>query len=213
MVGEGWATRASPTTRGVYRRNAPIHGLVTIPALPSPAAHPWTPAACFYQSQPCTVPLSAQLNMKPHTIAPSYSSRRCPQAGRQTCLLLRALLRSKVFAPLKAQFLCLFLPSGFHRAFTFSALKLSSSRHVEPGTPDGTLHVPTTIERIVVLGLPPAKKGYKAVVQSGTGASREVPVEAGPANMVAGPQYDNAFVVRKPDLPVAEDWTLQLVAL
>lgn len=129
--------------------------------------------------------------------------------------MLRTFLHSSFFlAPLKFPFSGPLLPSSFHlRAFTFSALKLSSSRHVEPGTPDGTLHVPTTIERIVVLGLPTAKKGYKAVVQSGTAASREVPVEAGPANMVAGPQYDNAFVVRKPDLPVAEDWTLQLVAL
>ncbi len=84
----------------------------------------------------------------------------------------------------------------FHRALTLSAVKLSSSRHVAPGTADVTLRVAPIVERVAVLGLPPAKKGYKAGAFFGTAASRECPCRGvGPPYMVAGPHYDSACFV------------------
>ncbi|KXZ56930.1 hypothetical protein GPECTOR_1g839 [Gonium pectorale] len=94
-----------------------------------------------------------------------------------------------------------------HRSFSFSNLKLTSSVHVEPGVPDGTLTVPTTIERVVFLGLPPSRRGYKALI----GGKRSEPLEAGPLSMVAAPGSEHALVLRKPDLPVSHDWVIEIV--
>lgn len=103
-------------------------------------------------------------------------------------------------------------PSPTRRDFKFSGNKLTSTKHVEPGVPDGTLTVPTTIERVVFLGLPAAKKGYKAVISDGvSGAKHTVALEAGPLSMAAAPDSTQALVLRKPDLPVSHDWTVEIV--
>ncbi|GIL86778.1 hypothetical protein Vretimale_15637 [Volvox reticuliferus] len=95
-----------------------------------------------------------------------------------------------------------------HRDFTFKSLKLSSTVHAELGVPNGTLTVPTTIDRVVFLGLPSSKRGYKALI----GGKHAALLETGPLTMLA-PQHENAVVLRKPGLPVSYDWQVEIVAL
>ncbi|GFR40498.1 hypothetical protein Agub_g1066 [Astrephomene gubernaculifera] len=99
-----------------------------------------------------------------------------------------------------------------HRRFVFRSMKLVSSAQQVPagGVPEGTLTLPVSIERVVFLGLPPSRRGYKAVV----GGSRQaVPLEAGPLSLVAAPGAEAALVLRKPDLPVSHDWEVEIVAV
>ncbi|GLI69804.1 hypothetical protein VaNZ11_014505 [Volvox africanus] len=95
-----------------------------------------------------------------------------------------------------------------HRDFTFKSLKLTSTVRLESGVPNGTLTVPTTIERVVFLGLPSLKRGYKALI----GGKHAVQLETGPLTMLA-PHHENAVVLRKPGLPVTYDWQVEIVAL
>ncbi len=102
--------------------------------------------------------------------------------------------------------------SYVHRQFTFSKGVLSnkaadSSTAVMP-LKAGKLSLPNTIERIVVMGLSGKESSWKAL-QKGSGG-RHIEVESGPLNRATG-MPDAAVVIRKPELLVEQDWSLQLV--
>jgi len=91
------------------------------------------------------------------------------------------------------------------RRFTFSKGRLACT---SAGAGGGDFATAVAVERVVLLGLEGG--AWKASVE-GTGAA--VAVEAGhaslgPAAPGAAPQ---AMILRKPDLPVAADWAIQLV--
>lgn len=71
------------------------------------------------------------------------------------------------------------------------------------------LSVPNTIERIAILGLKQPPSSYKALFKGALG--QHLQVEAGPLVNQAGVP-DSALVIRKPDLPVGSNWSVQLVS-
>ena len=102
--------------------------------------------------------------------------------------------------------------SYLHRQFTFSKGYLTNvaaddSSSVIP-IKAGKLSLPNTIERIVVLGLEHSRSGWKALYKGAAG--QHIDVEVGPLSRAAG-LPDTAVVIRKPDLPVEQNWSLQLV--
>lgn len=103
--------------------------------------------------------------------------------------------------------------SYLHRQFTFSKGYLTNvaaddSSSVMP-VKAGKLSLPNTIERIVVLGLEHSRSGWKALYKGAAG--QHIDVEVGPLHRAAG-LPDTAVVIRKPDLPVEQNWSLQLVS-
>ncbi|KAF5834709.1 glycosyl hydrolases family 31-domain-containing protein [Dunaliella salina] len=93
-----------------------------------------------------------------------------------------------------------------HRSFTFNGGQLQSTpAPTATNTPPGSLQLPTvTVERIVFMGLP--KKGaFQAKLPSG----QVVDLEFEPISVVA-PRAASAHVMRKPDLPISQDWTVEI---
>lgn len=98
-----------------------------------------------------------------------------------------------------------------HRDFTLKDYKLTSSAHpTEPGaTPASPTWTGTSglvVERIVFLGLPASAKGYSAQLP---GSDAPVPLEMGPVSQ-RWPSA-NAWVLRCPNLPIGEDWQVELL--
>ena len=87
-----------------------------------------------------------------------------------------------------------------HRAITFSKGVLSNRQM--PGA-TGKYDCDLVIERIIVVGLD--QLAAWSVVDTGTGSALEA--GSGPLVMQAGVP-DAALVVRKPDLPVAREWSV-----
>ena len=90
-----------------------------------------------------------------------------------------------------------------HRLFEYKDSMLSSK--VLPGSPS---HYSTdlVIERIIVVGLKHKADSYTAKNKE---TGQRYTVEKGPVAQKAGVAQD-ALIVRKPDLPVAGDWSLQI---
>mmetsp|Transcript_37728 Transcript_37728/g.84060 ORF Transcript_37728/g.84060 Transcript_37728/m.84060 type:complete len:895 (-) Transcript_37728:499-3183(-) len=91
-----------------------------------------------------------------------------------------------------------------HRDFSFDGSKLVNSKHAaEAGVPEGVMDVSgLVIERVVFLGL--KGKSLKAKLPDGT----VIPLEAGPLNMRTVSTH--ASVLRKPNLPIGSDWTVEI---
>ena len=103
--------------------------------------------------------------------------------------------------------------SYVHRQFSYKEGVLSNTA-AESSDPvvklkAGKLSVSNTIERIVVLGLKGKLSSWKALYKGAAG--QHMDVEAGPLKGVAG-LPDSALVLRKPDLPIDQNWSLQLVS-
>lgn len=97
-----------------------------------------------------------------------------------------------------------FLNGAFiHRGFKFTDRKLESFEKFKGGSKD--LFSDLLMEKIVILGLPGVLDEYKAKV---VGTDSALDVSKGPIRMKTGlPQI--ALVVRKPKLPIHEDWVIQ----
>ncbi|XP_010906080.1 probable glucan 1,3-alpha-glucosidase [Elaeis guineensis] len=91
-----------------------------------------------------------------------------------------------------------------HRRFIFADLKLTSV-NIHPANLGGKFPSDCVIERIVLLGLPSGAK--KAVIEPG---NREANVELGPLTLRGGSSPD-AITVRKPNVHIADDWTLRIL--
>ncbi|KAJ6815921.1 putative glucan 1,3-alpha-glucosidase [Iris pallida] len=92
-----------------------------------------------------------------------------------------------------------------HRQFSFLNDKLSSSS-IKPANLGGKqFSSDTTIERIVILGLPAGTK--RAVIEPG---NREADIEPGPLTLRGGAS-PVAHIVRKPNLRIADDWTIRIL--
>lgn len=72
----------------------------------------------------------------------------------------------------------------------------------------GKLSVANTIERIVIVGLKGKPSNWKVHYKGAAGQHMEA--EPGPLKRMPG-RSDAALVIRKPDLPVDQKWSLQLV--
>ena len=102
--------------------------------------------------------------------------------------------------------------SYLHRQLTFNKGVLTnqaaeSSTAVMP-MKAGKLSLLNTVERIVVVGLKNKDSSWKAL-QKGAGG-QQFEVETGPLNRASG-MPNAAVVIRKPDLLVDQDWSLQLM--
>lgn len=93
-----------------------------------------------------------------------------------------------------------------HRRFSFQDNTLSNRKLQQEGVPEQTLQSDLQVERIVVLGLP--KKDYTVTATVG-GQQRVLTGEAGFLSWKA-PTSTAAFVVRKPDLAIVQDWEVTL---
>ena len=102
--------------------------------------------------------------------------------------------------------------SYLHRQFTFSKGYLTNTAADDSASvvqlKAGKLSVPNTIERIVFLGLKESRSGWKALYKGAAG--QHLDVEVGPLRRVAS-QSNTAVVIRKPDLSVDQNWSLQLI--
>lgn len=99
-----------------------------------------------------------------------------------------------------------------HRRFAFRDGRLSNARVAAPERAaiqpykDSKYQPSQVIERIIVLGLAGGPNGWQVKLQGG-GA-----LQAAPGPLVLRPELASstaALVIRKPDLPVADDWILQ----
>ena len=99
-----------------------------------------------------------------------------------------------------------------HRRFAFRDGRLSSARVAAPERAaiqpykDSKYQPSQVIERIVVLGLAGGPNGWQVKLQGGSA------LQAAPGPLVLRPELASstaALVIRKPDLPVADDWILQ----
>lgn len=99
-----------------------------------------------------------------------------------------------------------------HRRFAFRDGQLSNARVAAPKRAaiqpykDSKYQPSQVIERIIVLGLAGGPNGWQVKLQGG-GA-----LQAAPGPLVLRPELASstaALVIRKPDLPVADDWILQ----
>ncbi len=99
-----------------------------------------------------------------------------------------------------------------HRQFSFSkgvlTNKAAETSAAVMSIKAGKLSMSNTIERIVVVGLTGKESSWKALYKGASGQHMEV--ENGSLNRVAG-MPDAAIVIRKPDLLVEQNWSLQLV--
>ncbi|KAL3163000.1 hypothetical protein ABBQ32_009432 [Trebouxia sp. C0010 RCD-2024] len=99
-----------------------------------------------------------------------------------------------------------------HRIFSFEGDVLTNTAAESSAAvvtmKAGKLSVANTIERIVIVGLKGKPSDWKAVYRGAAG--QHMDVETGPLKRTPG-MPDVAFVIRKPDLPVDQDWSLQLV--
>ncbi|XP_010908477.1 probable glucan 1,3-alpha-glucosidase [Elaeis guineensis] len=91
-----------------------------------------------------------------------------------------------------------------HRRFIFADCKLTSI-DVRPAKIGGKFSSDCVIERIILLGLPSGAK--KAVIEPG---NREADVELGPLTLRGGSSLV-AVTVRKPNVRIADDWTLRIL--
>ena len=102
--------------------------------------------------------------------------------------------------------------SYIHRQFSFEGSVLTNtaadSSAAVVSLKAGKLSVPNTIERIVVVGLTGKPSDWKALYKGAAG--QQMNVETGPLKRIPG-MSDVALVIRKPDLPVDQNWSLQLV--
>ena len=103
--------------------------------------------------------------------------------------------------------------SYIHRQFSFeksiltnTAVASSSAAVVKLKA--GKLSVSNTIERIVVVGLEGKPSNWKALFKGAAG--QHMDVETGPLKRIPG-MSDVALVIRKPDLSIDQDWSLQFV--
>lgn len=71
------------------------------------------------------------------------------------------------------------------------------------------MSVPNTIERIAILGLKQPASSYKALFKGALGQNLEV--ESGPLSNQPGVP-DSALVIRKPNLSVGSNWSVQLIS-
>ena len=102
--------------------------------------------------------------------------------------------------------------SYLHRQFSFSKgvlkNKAAETSAAVMSIKAGKLSMSNTIERIVVVGVTGKESSWKALYKGAPGQHMEV--ENGPLNRVAG-MPDAGVVIRKPNLLVEQDWSLQLV--
>ncbi|DBA94742.1 TPA: hypothetical protein ACH3X1_002291 [Trebouxia sp. C0004] len=102
--------------------------------------------------------------------------------------------------------------SYLHRQFIFSkgvlTNKAAETSAAVMSIKAGKLSMSNTIERIVVVGVTGKESSWKALYKGASG--QHIEVENGPLNHVAG-MPDAAVVIRKPNLHVEQDWSLQLV--
>lgn len=100
-----------------------------------------------------------------------------------------------------------------HRAFTFRDMTLTARRLTELRVPTGEVRAvpkfstPNKVERIVLLGLPSAS-GYTATIRV-DGGGETVALTQGAA-LPSAPAATHAWVLRKPDLPIGGDWTVEI---
>ncbi|CAM8986521.1 unnamed protein product [Rhodiola kirilowii] len=96
-----------------------------------------------------------------------------------------------------------FAKGGFiHRRFVFSNGKLTSSNAAHNGNQFTTKVV---VERVIILGLPRAPTS--ALIEP---ANQKVEVEYGPLWLL-NQKSPAAVTIRKPNLPISEDWTVKFV--
>lgn len=101
-----------------------------------------------------------------------------------------------------------FMRGGFvHRDFVFESLRLKNKRHADANTISSKMQSGVLIERIVFLGLP--GKSWKARFTN-QGVEVVQDLQQGPMTLKY-PNNKNAFVLRKPSLPISMDWTLELL--
>ncbi|KAJ0961180.1 hypothetical protein J5N97_000864 [Dioscorea zingiberensis] len=92
-----------------------------------------------------------------------------------------------------------------HRRFIFSNGKLTSSSIRPANVGEKKFSSDCVIERIIFLGLPHGAK--RALIET---ENREADIEPGPLILRAG-SSPTALVVRKPNLRIADDWTLKIL--
>lgn len=99
-----------------------------------------------------------------------------------------------------------------HRQFAFEGSILTNtaadSSAAVVNLKAGKLSVANTIERIVVVGLKGKPSNWKVLYKGAAG--QHMDVESGPLKRIPG-MSDAALVIRKPELPVDQNWSLQLV--
>ena len=102
--------------------------------------------------------------------------------------------------------------SYIHRQFSFKGQILTNTAAASSNAvvtiKAGKLLVSNTIEKIVIVGLEGKQSSWRALYKGAAG--QHMDVEAGPLKRVPGAP-DSALVMRKPDLPVDQNWSLQLV--
>ncbi|KAK6128400.1 hypothetical protein DH2020_037876 [Rehmannia glutinosa] len=91
-----------------------------------------------------------------------------------------------------------------HRRFTFSNGKLTSSKMGTATGGNNKFASECTVERIILLGLSPAPKN--ALVKP---ANQKVDVEWGPL-LLRGGKGKSFLTIRKPNVRIADDWTIKL---
>ncbi|CAM6086153.1 unnamed protein product [Calypogeia fissa] len=95
-----------------------------------------------------------------------------------------------------------------HRRFTFSGGRISST-NLGPAKPGKKVfHTPCKIERIILLGLRRKDAAaHRVLIES---AGSQVPAEVGPVHLRSGVSA-NALIVRMPNVPIAEDWSIKVL--
>lgn len=94
-----------------------------------------------------------------------------------------------------------------HRRFTFSDGKLTSIK-VPPASPGkARFSSECIIERIILVGYHPAKPRSALIEPS----NQKVDIELGPLLIRPGEASAVAATVRKPDVPIAGDWTITIL--
>jgi alpha 1,3-glucosidase len=70
--------------------------------------------------------------------------------------------------------------------------------------------MPCVVERIVILGLSAKDVGRskEALIEP---SNRRVELEKGPLLLRSGVQSTSAHVVRKPNVPISEDWSIKII--
>ncbi|KAG1367001.1 putative glucan 1,3-alpha-glucosidase [Cocos nucifera] len=113
------------------------------------------------------------------------------------------LLLKESFMLMMAKAMTLRQGAYIHRRFIFADRKLTST-DVRSANFGGKFSSDRVIERIILLRLPSGAK--KAVIEPG---NREADVELGPLTLRGGSSLV-AVTVRKPNVRIADDWTLRI---
>ena len=97
-----------------------------------------------------------------------------------------------------------------HRKFVFSRGYLTSSSLGPKSNHKKTFKTPCLVERIIILGLNAKDilRSKEALVEP---SNRRVELESGPLLLRSGAPITSAHVIRKPNVPIAEDWSIKII--